>query len=114
MEEIIWFTITFILIYVGYVFLILKNKKALEKYKHSKEVSFLVRKYQLSLEKINFKNFANKIFLINSFLISFTISMIVNITDQLILMAFLALGILVPLIYLCYSFLGKSYQRKEK
>ena len=68
----------------------------------------------IDLEKINFKRFARKVILLNCFIIAITISICLVVSDNLILILFLAMGILIPLILGSYYFLGKHYKRKER
>lgn len=114
MKEWIWFLLTFVILYLLYDFLILRNKKALEKYKTSKEILLIKTMTHIDLEKINFKRFAHKVILLNCFIIAITISICLVVSDNLILILFLAMGILIPLILGSYYFLGKHYKRKER
>ena len=113
MKEFIWFIGTFLVIYLFQVILILTNKKSLEKYKTSREVTYLVTKYKFSLDNINFKALANQLFLVNSIIISFTMSIIVNVSENFLIMMLLSFGILTVLLLLSYHVIGKHYKRKE-
>ena len=113
MEELLWFAITYIFIYFVFYILILNNKKSLEKYKTSKEVTYIVKKYHLNLDKINFKKFANTLFLLNDVIISLTISIVLSRTNNILLIILLSILILIPLILIGYCLIGKHYKRKE-
>ena len=113
MKELLWFLVTFALLYLGFYVLILKNKKSLQKYKTSREVTYLVKRYHLNLDKIDFKKFASDLFLMNDFILSLTVSIIMNITANIFLIIILAVIIIVSLILIGYSLIGKHYKRKE-
>ena len=113
MKELILYLITFIFVYLIYLIFIVLRKKSIEKYSNSKEVKFLVNKYKLDIKKINMKKLANTIGLTNAFIISTTIT-IVSFIENYILLLLAGLVILVPLILIMYTILGKSLEKKYR
>ncbi len=79
MEEIILFVLTFLLAFLGYrlfiVFPIKQKKKKKKKYKDPFEVTYLVTKYKLNIEKVNY----NRLLLVISTVSSFDIALIVTV-----------------------------------
>lgn len=113
MKEVITFLIVFIIVYLLYLFLVILNKKRMNKYKDNNYVTFLVNKYNLDRDKLPIKKVANMISLANSFIISFTFAIVMMI-DNIILKMFLALAIIIPLMLFMYHLIGKNLQKTYK
>ena len=124
MKEVITFFIVFIIVYLLYLFLVILNKKRMNKYKDNNYVTFLVNKYNLDRDKLPIKKVANMIslansfckfllFVSNSFIISFTFAIVMMI-DNIILKMFLALAIIIPLMLFMYHLIGKNLQKTYK
>lgn len=112
MKEVIFSLISFFLIYFLYLILIVFRKKSLKNFEKSTEVSFLVSKYHLQLEKINKKHLAHVIAFANAFVVASTV-FIVSIVENLVLKIIVAMGVMIPLIFVIYYFIGTHYQKKE-
>lgn len=112
MEEVFYAIVSFFLIYFLYLILIVSRKKSLKNFEKSTEVSFLLKKYHLNLKKIKMRNLAHIIALANSFVVASTI-FIVSIVENLVLKIIVAMGVMVPLIFVSYYFIGIHYQKKE-
>lgn len=111
MKELVIFLITFILILLIYLIFVVWNKKALRKIKNGTEARYLKAKYKLDLKEIQTKTLALHIALINSFIVSMTLSLIILI-DNYLLMIVLALVLLISLILVLYHLLGRYYQKQ--
>ena len=111
MEIITTFFISFIIIYLLYLFLVILNKKKMEKYKDNVYLNYLVKTFNLNKDKLPIKKVANSISLANSFIISFTFS-IVTLIDNFILKMLLGFSILIPLMLLVYYIIGKLLQKR--
>lgn len=113
MNDIIFYGIVFLVIYLSYVlFVIIRNKK-LVKFEENTYVKYLEKVYQLDMGKISIKRLAHVIALSNAFIITTTLA-IIGITDSLLLKMLLAFAILIPLQLLVYHIIGKCYQVKHK
>lgn len=112
MEEVFYAFMSFFLIYFLYLVLIVFRKKSLKRFEKSTEVSFLIRRYRLDLGKIKMRSFANVIAFTNSFVIASTV-FIVSIVENLVLKIIVAMGVMIPLIFVSYYFIGTHYQKKE-
>ena len=112
MEHLLLFIFSFLLIYLLYLFIIVIRKKGLKKFKKSKQLDYFRVKFNLNVDKINFKSFANAFALTNAFIISFAFT-ISDFFNNLILKLLVGFLLLVPLMLILYNFLGKYYKKKE-
>lgn len=113
MDYIIYFLLAFIIIYLFYLFTVILQKKRYDKFKTSNQVMYFVKKYKLNVKKIDIKKFINIISLTNSFIIALSFAAVIKIENN-ILMLLVGLLILIPLMLLCYHFIGKYLQKEEK
>ena len=111
MFDLIFSLVTFVLIYLFYVFFVILRKKKLEKFKQNTYVKFLVTKYNLDLKKINFKILAHAIALTNAFIISAAL-FVISFIDNWLYKIGIAFVILVPLQFIMYALLGKLFEKK--
>ena len=103
--------ISFILIFIVYYILILRNEKTLEKFKKSTEILYLKKLYKIKINQHNLKSIAYKVVLANCLIISLTIY-IVSIVDNIALKIFVSMGVMIPLIIIIYHILGKTLKEK--
>ena len=112
MERIIVTIIVFLFLYLLYFFTVIRNKKKLEDNYKSGQASFINKRYQLDVSKINKKVFAQTIALINSFIIAITF-LITDFIANFILKFLIGFILLVPLILFSYHMIGIYYKKKE-
>lgn len=112
MERLIVTIIVFLVIYFLYFITVLCNKKKLKEFEKSGQASFIIRKYELDIVKLEKKKFANTIALTNSLIISITFFVTDFIPNYLfkLLVGFI---LLIPLIILGYHWIGLYYKKKE-
>lgn len=123
MKEIILFIACFIVVFICYqVFFVLpmkkyrKNKengkkKKIKEKKELAEVRFLVTKYKLDLDKVNY----NKLLLVVSLVSSFDITLIVTIItlfDSYLVSFILAAVLVLPIVMISYWLVYKFYEKK--
>lgn len=123
MKEIILFIACFILVFICYqVFFILPMKKYRKNKKNDKkkkikekkelaEIRFLVTKYKLDLDKVNY----NKLLLVVSLVSSFDITLIVTIItlfDSYLVSFLLACVLVLPIVMISYWLVYKFYEKK--
>lgn len=123
MKEIILFIACFILVFICYqVFFILPMKKYRKNKKNGKkkkikekkelaEIRFLVTKYKLDLDKVNY----NKLLLVVSLVSSFDITLIVTIItlfDSYFVSFLLAAVLVLPIVMISYWLVYKFYEKK--
>ena len=111
-ENIILSVLSFILVLIVYeIFIVNKAKKNREKL--PVEIKYIIKKYKIDLDKINYNQLLQVMALVSSFdiaLIAFVMSLIPNFGIELLV------GVLlfVPVIILSYSLIGKRYRKKMK
>ncbi len=113
MKYIISFIINFVIIYIFHILTVVLRKSKYEKYKKSKEVSLFVKKYHLDFNKISIGKFLNILSLVNSFIMSLAI-LSVYFVPNLILKMLVTFVLLIILILIFYTLLGKYIERVNK
>ena len=117
----IFYLVAFILVYLIYELFVIRKENALNKMKKSKDVLILSRLSELDVEKVNFKKLVRLLALTNAFIIS-TMSTLVLLLNKVITNIYLwiiigsigALVVLIPLIMICYKFIGKKMKKEGK
>lgn len=111
MENVIAAILSFIIVYLVYLFLVILRKKKMAKYKNSTEVRYLETKYRLNLKKMNMKHLAHLLSLTNAFIIAVTV-LVIGFVDELILKLMVGFIVLFPMILLMYHFIGVKLNKK--
>ena len=112
MKEFILYLLTFLIAYLFYVIFVLCRKNVLKNFPEGKEMRYLKYKYNIKINEKNLKSIANKIFLVNSFILATTV-LIVTLFDNLILGLIVALIPLILMILIFYHFIGAYYRKKQ-
>ena len=112
-NSIIDFMMMFLIIYLVYIFFINKRKANYELLKENDFIKIFVQRYNIDIEKIDYRFLINIIALINSFIIAFTSTIILNIKSIIwsIIVAFVVLFLLV---YILFGLAGKYLKNIEK
>ena len=121
MEQVFYFIICYILTFLLYlIFIILPRFRYLKKKKNNKvkkerkepvEVRYLVTRYRLNLDKVDYKKLLMIISLVSSLDISIAVSVSL-LVDAYFLQLAVAFLLLVPLIFSSYHFIYKYYLKK--
>ena len=121
MEQVFYFIICYILTFLLYlIFVILPRFRYLKKKKNNKvkkerkepvEVRYLVTRYRLNLDKVDYKKLLMTISLVSSLDISIAVSVSL-LVDAYFLQLAVAFLLLVPLIFISYHFIYKYYLKK--
>ena len=111
MEEIIFYILTLLILFLLYYIFVIRNKKRLQKFSNNTYVSYLVSVYKLDKERINIKQLAMAIIMVNSFIIATTV-FVIGFINNLILKFILGFIVLIPLQLLMYHGVGKIFQKK--
>lgn len=111
-EAIFTFAIAFVAIYLVYLIFVVLRKKTLRKIKNTTEIQFIKKKYNLKLENVDNKKIALDVAFCNSLIISFTLA-VVTFIKYFILQVLVGFVLLILLILIVYSILGKEYKRRE-
>ena len=111
MGELIFYLILLVIIFAIYYFFAVSNKRRLNKFSKNVYVSYLVGVYKLDKERINMKEMAMTIAMINSFVISTTVFIVLFI-DNIVVMFISGIATLVALQLLMYHITGKIFQKR--
>lgn len=110
--DLYWFLGIFIVIYVFYLFFSVLKKKKFNKNKVPVELRLLINKYRLDMSKINYRGIMNRIGIVSSFDIAFVATFVFRYIKNEILMFLIGSVMLIPLIIITFSFIGKYYVKK--
>lgn len=108
--EILTFSIIFLVLLIIMTFYN-RRHNTFDVIKPRTEVMFLVSKFKLDLNKVNYIKLLHVFAFINAFIISFSVSVVSNI-ENLILMMVVGFISVFGLIILMYSLLGYIYKMK--
>ena len=121
MEKIYIFIITFLIVFIIYqLFFILPRWKYKKKEKKGKikkvkkeliEIRYLITKYHLDIEKVNYNKLLRIVGLVSSFDITIIVCIVVFVRNYLLALL-LALVIVIPVILVSYHFVGVYYKKK--
>ena len=112
MNFIILFVVSFLVVYLAYFITVISNKKKLEKFKTSNQVMIFIKKYNIKITDSNVKEVAQLVALGNAFIIALAIT-IVELVKNFILKILVAFLVIIPLILIVYSLIGKHMVKKE-
>lgn len=113
LSDLIWFLVTFIIVYLFYVFIYVLRKNS--KYNPNKvplELVYLIRKYRLDMKKINYKKIMNVIGLISAFDIAFVGTFVFCFVKNIYLSIIVGGIMLIPLIIITFGFVGRYYEKR--
>ena len=111
MEQIILFIMTYIVVFFIYqVFIVSKAKRRNSK-KRPMEVNYLIKKYNIDINKLNYKNLLMTISLVSSLDISIIVTVALLFDNYLLQVIFIFL-LVIPVIMISYSFIGKYYKKR--
>lgn len=113
MREVVFYVMTFVLIYLFYLLFVILRKNKLEKFRQNVYVTFLVNVYGIDLNQISFKGLAHVIALTNSFIIATTL-LLISIIPNFILKMVSGFFLLIPFQFFMYFLIGKVYQKKSR
>lgn len=112
LNDLYWFLGAYLVIYLFYlVFSVLKRKK-INPDKIPVELRLLMNKYHLDMSKISYRGIMNRIALVSSFDIAFTSTFVFRFIKNRYLALVIGASMLVPLILITFSFIGKYYVKK--
>jgi hypothetical protein len=113
MEDLLFYLLTFVAVYLIYLFFVILKGKSRERYKNSTEIRFLERRYKIDVDKIGFNKLAHISALCNAFIIANTV-LIISLINNLVLKMIAGFIILIPMILCIYHLIGKYYQNKQR
>ena len=121
MIYLLFFIISFILIYILYDLFVIRKKKALKKMKNSKDMLLLCRVGKIDIDKVDIKKVTRYLCLTNSFIVSFvcTLALLLNNVIKnfyiwILSSSLLAILSLIPMILLLYKLIGKKIMKEGR
>ena len=121
MKQVVLFFMTYAFVFVLYYYFIMRKTKEKKlkrgrkpkKKKNTKpvEVSLLENKYNIDLEKINYKKLLLIISLVSSLDITIIITLVL-IFDNYIFKVLVGFILTFPIIFVSYEFIGRYYEKK--
>jgi len=111
MEYIIYFILTFLIVYLISYLLLVRKKDKYDESKIPVEVEYMIKKYRLDLEKMNYGKFLNAISIIGSLDMAIAVIVIFPI-ENIWLQLLVGFIVLIPLILITFRILGKYYIKK--
>ena len=113
MEDLFIFMITFVIVFIVYLIIYFVKRKQ-GKLDKMKEFDILATKFNLKRKNINVNRLGLVFVLVNSLIISITGTVCTSIDLGVIWQLLIAFVLLMALIILCYGFIGKILQKKER
>ncbi len=113
MEYFVGFVLSFIIIYTFYLLTVILQKKKYDRFKKSNQVMYFVKKYKISVNKIDIGKFIKIISFTNSLIIALCFTLVFKINNN-ILMLLAGLSAIIPLTLISYHFIGRYLQREAK
>ena len=107
------YVIVFVVLYLFYYFLSIKNNLKYNKDKMPVELLYLKKIYKVSVNKENYSSFVKASAVINSFIISTIYIILIYLVKGWILRIILGIILLILLIIICYGVLARYYLWKE-
>ncbi len=106
------FVLLFLLVFIIYMVFVNKRRKDYHKLKDGSYIKLFIARYNLDMRKTNYKTVLNIFAIINSFILSFTASLILNINNYIwkIVVCFIVVFVL---IYALYEIAGRYLKNKE-
>ena len=111
MKELIFYLVTFVIIYLFYLIFVLNRKNVLKKFPNGKEIKYLKAKYSIKVNDKNLKKVANIIFLANAFIISTTV-FVICLFDSFLIEILVGFATLIILLLVIYHIIGISLKKK--
>ena len=111
MEELIYFGITFLIVYMIYYFASIRKAKK-NKDKLPVEVQYLILRYNIDVNKISYRSFLNTIAIVGGIDIALVVT-IISQFNEFIWQLLFGLVFIIPIIVISFMFVGKYYEKQQ-
>lgn len=112
MGEIIYFIITFLIVYMIYYFASIRKAKKNKK-KIPVEVQYLMLCYKIDTKKIPYRNFLNTVAIVGSLDVAI-VATLVSLIDGVIWQLLFGFVFIVPVIIISFMLVGKYYKNYQE
>ena len=110
-EELILFIMTFLLVFIVYEIFIVRKSKKDKRRKKPIEVNYLINKFNLDIDNLNYKKLLNIISAVSAFDISLVVT-IVSLLDNFYMQLMAGFVLIMILILVSYDIVGRIYKKK--
>lgn len=114
MDYLIWFIIIFVIVFLFYLLWVNRRKLKLEKYNKMGEINYLIYRYKLDKEKIDYNALSNIIALANAFIIALVGTILILIPLHYLWKMAIGLVLIIGSILIVYGFIGRYLIKKEE
>lgn len=111
LDELILFVMTFLLVFIVYELFLVRKAKKDKRRKKPVEVNYLLGKYHLNIDKLNYKKLLNIISVVSAFDISLVVT-IVSLLNNFYLQLLVGFVLIMLLIIVSYDIVGRIYKKK--
>ncbi len=106
------FALIFLIVLIVYFVFLNKKRKEYSKLKDTDEIKLFILRYGLNMKKTKYKTVLNTVTIINSFIISFSAT-IISYIDNVLWSLLVGFVLLIIMIYSCYEIAGRYLKRRE-
>lgn len=112
-SSLIYFGVSFAVMFLVYILIIYRRKKEYTDGKKQIEINYLVKKFNLDMRKTKYSTLKLVVSLLNSFIIAFVFTVLINLDVKYIWKLLIAFLILMVLIYSLYEIVGRILSKAE-
>ena len=112
-QSLIYFGVCFIVVFLLYLLINMKFRKEYKEGKQQVEINYLISRFKLDMRVTKYKTVKFLVALLNSFIISVTFTIIINLKFKYVYKLMIAFVIMFILIYSLYEIVGRALKRKE-
>lgn len=106
------FVFIFLLVFIVYSVFLNKNRKEYKMLKKNDMIKVFIARYNLDMKKTKYDTVLRVVTFINSFIISFSSVLVINI-DSVVWAILISFVVIMALIYALYEIAGRALKRKE-
>lgn len=111
MTQVLVFIVTFLIVFLVYQIFIVRKCKKDKRRKKPVEVQYLMVKYHLDIDKVNYKRLLNVISAVSAFDISL-VALAISFISNFFLLLLVGFALVFASILISYAIVGKVYQKK--
>ena len=111
LDELILFIMTFLLVFIIYELFLVRKAKKDKRRKKPIEVNYLIGKYNLDINKLNYRRLLNIISVVSAFDISLVVT-IVSLFNNFLFQLLVGFVLIMLLIIVSYDIVGRIYKKK--
>ena len=114
LKFLIEFVIAFLVVFIFYYFVTIKQYEKIKKNKVPTEVNLILRFHDIKIEKINYKKMLIMISCVTSFIIAINLTVIYKFTNSNIVIILVTVLVSLPIALVAYDMIGKHFEKQSK